>query len=256
MTKRTHHSPSDFINHEGAIALLAAILSFLHRNDISKEMILRSVRHCLKTRKSTRQSRHYKKKLQAYEDMGTIMSVWFSSPRFLDERGRPLPLSLGRAHRSLTLDGLVRHSRVKITLSEAVQLMKRSPSIKIDCEGHFTPLKRVFVLREFEVPRAALVVERYLDTLGKNASAHRNGTTLLLERNCHVPELDLKMIAPVLRDIKNRGTAFMDSVDGDIEARRPRKTRQKSGGELGVLIFAWTRPSKVRVAKSNSSSNI
>jgi hypothetical protein len=122
--------------------------------------------------------------------------------------------------------------------------MRRSPSIRVDDWGKFVALKRVFVLPDFEVPRAALVIERYLDTLRRNSSAQKNGATLLLERNCHVPEIDLKRISPILRDIRERGTAFMDSVDGDIEAHRVRRPRQSGVGELGVLTFAWTRPSR------------
>ena len=188
--------------------------------------------------------REYRRLVRAYEDMGMVMSTWFSAPRFLDRESRPLRLSAGRASKSIR--SLVRSSRVKISATLAIELMRRSPSVRIDHRGNFVAVKRVFVLPDFEVPRAALVIERYLDTLRRNSSAQKNGTTLLLERNCYVPEIDLRRIAPILRDIKGRGTAFMDSVDGDIEAHRIRRSRQKGVGELGVLIFAWTRPSKSR----------
>jgi hypothetical protein len=128
--------------------------------------------------------------------------------------------------------------------------------VRVDAHGNFIALKRVFVLPDFEVARAALVIERYLDTLRRNSSGQRDDTTLLLERNCHVPEIDAKKINPILRDIKGRGTAFMDSVDGDIEAHRIRRSRRKGVGELSVLIFAWTRLSKTRQSKSNSESKI
>jgi hypothetical protein len=134
--------------------------------------------------------------------------------------------------------------------------MRRSPSIRIGADGSFVALKRVFVLPGFEVPRAALVIERYLETLRKNSTAHKNGATLLLERNCHVGEVDLQRIAPVLRDIKGRGTAFMDSVDGDIEAHRTQKKKRNGVGELGVLVFAWTRPSRPRRSKPKPKGHI
>jgi len=169
-------------------------------------------------------------------------------PKFLDREGHPLPLTVTEGSQSIP--SLVRSARVKIQATLAIELMHRSQSVQIDGNGNFVALKRVFVLPEFEVPRAALVIERYLDTLRKNSSAQRNGTTLLLERNCHVPEIELKRIAPMLRDIKGRGTAFMDSVDGDIEAHRIRSSRKRGIGELGVLVFAWTRPAKIRRAKS------
>ena len=188
--------------------------------------------------------REYRRLVRAYEDMGMVMSTWFSLPKFLDREGRPLRLSATRGSQSIR--SLVRSSRVKISATLAIELMRRSQSVRIDSHGNFVALKRVFVLPDFEVPRAALVIERYLDTLRRNSSAQKNGTTLLLERNCYVPEIDLRRITPMLRDIKGRGTAFMDSVDGDIEAHRIRRSRQAGVGELGVLIFAWTRPSKRR----------
>ena len=183
-----------------------------------------------------------------------VMSTWFSLPRFLDTESRPLPLAVDRGAQSVR--SLVRSSRVKISAALAVELMRRSPSVRIDAHGNFVALKRVFVLPDFELPRAALVIERYLATLRKNSSAQRSDTTLLLERNCYVPEIELRNINPILRDIKGRGTAFMDSVDGDIEAHRIRRSRRKRVGELGVLIFAWTRPIKSRRSKSNSKAEI
>ena len=187
--------------------------------------------------------REFRRLVRAYEDMGTVMSTWFSHPRYLDWESRPLRLPLRGA---ISVRSLVRSSRVSLSVALATELMRRSPSIRIDSKGNFTALKRVFVLPDFEVPRAALVIERYLNTLRRNSSAQKNGTTLLLERNCHVPEIDLKRISPILRDIKERGTAFMDSIDGDIEAHRLRRPRRRGVGELGVLTFAWTRPSRSR----------
>ena len=182
-----------------------------------------------------------------------VMSAWFSLPRFLDAEGDPLPLTADRGSQSVR--SLVRASRVKTSATLAVELFRRSPSVRIDARGNFVALKRIFVLPDFEVSRAALVIERYLDTLGRNSSAQRNNTILLLERNCHVPEMDLRKINPILRDIKSRGTAFMDSVDGDIEAHRIRRSRRKGVGELGVLVFAWTRPSRTRRSKSSPKVN-
>jgi hypothetical protein len=196
---------------------------------------------------SHRRCREYKRLVEAYEDMGLVMSAWFSQPKFLDRNSLPLRLTAASGPESVR--DLVRTSRVKISATLAIELMRRSPSVRVDANGKFVALKRVFVLPDFEVPRAALVIDRYLDTLRRNSSAQKSGTTLLLERNCHVPEIDLRRISPILREIKGRGTAFMDSIDGDIEAHRIRRYREKGVGELGVLIFAWTRPAKARRSK-------
>lgn len=254
MMKTSRPINSELAKQQGAIALLSATFAFLLRNKISMKTIAESARRNHGSRKAHESVRQYKRLVRAYEDMGTIMSAWFSQPKFLDQESRPLPLTALRGPRSIP--NLVRSSRVEISAALAAELMRRSPSIHVDARGNFVALKRVFVLPDFEVPRAALVIERYLDTLRRNSSAQRNGTTLLLERNCHVPEIDLKRIAPMLRDIKGRGTAFVDSIDGDIEAHRIRRSRNKGVGELGVLVFAWTRPSKARRSKSNPETRL
>ena len=249
MTNHPRPSFSALAIQQGAVVLVEAMVRFLRNNDISKNLILASVRSHGRSNKSRGGTRLYRELVLAYEDMGIVLSTWFSLPKFLDREGRPLPLS---AHGGpLSIGSLVRSSRVKISVSLAVELLRRSSSVKMDSRGNFVALKRVFVLPGFEIPRAALVMERYFDTLRKNSSAQRNGTNLLLERNCHVPEVDIRRIRPILRDIKGRGTAFMDSVDGDIEAHRIRRSRRKGVGELGVLVFAWTRPSKSRQSKAN-----
>lgn len=126
--------------------------------------------------------------------------------------------------------------RVATSAKLAAELMRRSPSVCVDSHGKFVALERVFVLPEFVIPRSALIIERYLDTLRRNSSAHSKGTTPLLERNCYVSEMDLEKIVPILRDIKERGTAFMNSVDGDIEAHRIRRFKSKGVGRSDLRV--------------------
>jgi hypothetical protein len=253
MTKTSLSSLSELAKQQGATALLAAMFTFLLRNNVSKKLIVEAMRQHHGHKRISGNARQYRRLVRAYEDMGMVMSAWFSLPKFLDAEGHPLPLTAVRGSQSVP--SLVRASRVKTSATLAVELFRRSPSVRIDARGNFVALKRIFVLPDFEIPRAALVIGRYLDTLGRNSSAQRNDTILLLERNCHVPEIDLRKINPILRDIKGRGTAFMDSVDGDIEAHRIRRSRRKGVGELGVLVFAWTRTPTTRRSKSSLKVN-
>jgi hypothetical protein len=239
------------VNQQGAAALLAATFSFLMRNNISKESIYDCLRRHQTHEKRDIGVRKYRRLIRDYEDMGIVMSAWYSLPKFLDKDSHPLPLKSDRG--PLSIASLIRASRVKISAAVAIELMRRSPSIRIDGSNNFVALRRAFVLPDFEIPRAALVIERYLDTLRTNASARRQGTTLLLERNCHVPDMNLRRITPILRDIRGRGMAFIDSIDGDIEAHRIRRFRRKGVGELGVLVFAWTRSSKPKSSKSHAN---
>lgn len=228
------------VKQQGAMALMTAVFNFLGRNNISDTAIIHYAREHRARNKGGGRFGLYKRLMRAYEDLGVLMSAWFSEPRFLDKEGRPLPLTAEAGPHSVA--NLIRVSGVRVAKNLVLELMRRSPSIKSNSNGTFSALSRVFVLPELEVPRAAFVVERYLETLRRASSLLKGETTLLVERSSHVSGVNLKAIAPVLRDIKGRGRVFMDSIDGELEACRGRRRKRKGVGELGVVIFSWTRP--------------
>ena len=231
------------VKDEGARALLSATHEFLLANNVSKKALRTPSK-----RGKQNNLRVYRKMTRAYRDVAVLMATWFTSPKFLDKSGQPVALTAGRGPHSVAR--LIRYSRVRVPRYLAMEMMLCSPSIRLNTNGTLTALRRVLVLPEFQVPRAALVVERYLDTLRRNSSEREKKTALLLERNCFVSDVDLTRIAPTLRDIKEKGTAFMDAIDGDIESCRPRRANRKASGELGVVVFAWTRPNTARIRQT------
>jgi hypothetical protein len=236
---------SEIVKRQGAAALISATIGFLDANNISKHLIVNSVRKYYGPRNAADSVRQYRRLTRAYEDMGIVMSTWFSASNFLDRECRPVPLAIRPGPRSVY--SLVRVARVSISPAFAIELMRRSSCVGVNAQGNFVARRREFVLPDFAVIRAALMIERYLDTLHKNSAANKEKSVLLLERNCHVPEVNLKTIAPILRDIKKRGSAYIDSVNGDIEGLRRKRSRHKGSGEMSVHIFAWThlaRPAK------------
>jgi hypothetical protein len=238
------------LDQQGAKALLAATFKFLKRNNIATKAIVDFARQYHDRHPPTSNLRLYKQLVRTYDDLGVIMARWFSDPKFLDPSGHPVPLSQGNGSKSIA--HLIRASGARVKPSVAIEFMRQSPSIRIDGDGHLFALRRVFVLPRFEVPRAAFVVERYLDTLLKNVQGRGRRTALLLERTSFVSKVNLTTIAPILRDIDGRGTAFMDSVDGEIEGLRLRNSRANCAGELGVLVFAWMRPDRSTKARKRS----
>jgi hypothetical protein len=248
MTSTSDSAFLDVVNRQATDVLLSTMLAFLQANNISNQLILNSVRRNCRNQKPKQDVRQYRRLVRAYEDMGIVMSTWFSLPKFLDRECRPISLKSGSGPQSIS--SLVSASRVSISPSIALALMRRSSSVQFDSFGNAFALRREFVLPGFAVPRAALVIERYLDTLQRNSSSNRRRTVLLLERNCHVPEVNMRTVAPILRDIKKRGSAYIDSVNGDIEELRRKRSKRKGSGEMSVHIFAWTRLSKSRTPKS------
>jgi hypothetical protein len=235
-------TPAFDLNQQGANALLAATFEFLLRNSISKKSILEFTRKHLVRNQRDRSLRVYRELEQAQEDMGLIMGTWFSHPKFLDASGRPRPLTAGKGANSIA--DLVRVSGAQIQGAVAIQFMRQSPCIRFTSDGQLIALKRVFVLPKLEVPRAAFVIERYLETVLQIASDRKKDAPLLLERSCHVSEVDLAKAIPMLRNLESRGTAFLDAIDGDLEGRRLRRSKRKSVGELGIHVFVWRKSSK------------
>jgi hypothetical protein len=249
MTKNPKSSFLDVANRRAAKALLTATVAFLRANNIPQQLVIDCIRHNYGPRRSDSDLRNYRRLALAYQEMGIVMSTWFSSKKYLDAECRPVPLTISTGKSSIS--SLVRASRVSVSAKVAIALMRRSTSIKID-KGNVFALRREFVVPGFEVLRAALIIERYFDTLHGNFSSHRANGMLLLERSCHVPGVDLRTITPVLRDIKTRGSAYIDSVNGDIEGLRPKRVRPKGTGEMSVHIFAWTRATKARKERAGT----
>lgn len=254
MSKRDVRT-SRLINQQAASVLLEAAFNFLRRSNLSDVWIKQYLSRKFSGRKSSAEVAQFRRLLSAYEDMGVVMSTWFVNPKYLDKSGNPRRLTSGRGPMSIA--GLVRTARVKTISTMALDLMRRSSSIQIDADGSMVPLNRVFVLPGFEVPRAALVIERYLETSSGNSIAHSVAKVSLLERNCHVAGVNLRKFAPILRDIKERGAAFMDSVDGEIESHRLKKTSRREMGDVDVFVFAWAQrrtANRFRRATRNSRS--
>ncbi len=252
MSKHTERVSSD-INLAAAEALLRTTIDFLTREGVCRaqvDNILERARNFTPKRRIRREQ--YRLMVRAYEEMGIVLSTWFTDPRFLDGAGHPLPLRLNRGSNSF--NSLVKASGVRLSTSKALSLLMESPSVRVDGSSHVVALQRAFILRNFEIPRATLIIERFLSTLRENRSAQRNELPLLLERCCYVTGIRARNIALLMRDIKARGAAFIDSVDGEIEASRVRHSEGSAAGEMGVVAFAWTQKIRPPRRRRNVSS--
>src|ERR1700734_1360482 len=127
MTRNSLPSLSELAVQQAATALVKATFKFLRRNGISQTTIMKSAQLTQRPRGGVLQ---YRKLVRAYEDMGMVMSAWYTLPKFLDSEGRPLPLKEGRG--LLSIVNLIQLSRVKIPVSLAVELLRRSPSVRQD----------------------------------------------------------------------------------------------------------------------------
>ena len=242
---------SEVFKAEAAEILFGAVVSFLRKNGLDSKLVLGAAKHAQQYAiKSKRRNsvRLFRSVLRVYEEMGGIVATWYSHPRFLDRAGNPKPLSVGRG--TYTIRNLIRSSRADVPHSVVIDLMQMSPTITINDRGELLAISRFFSLPGFELLRAGLVIERFLETLYRNSKVRDERSRLIFERSCYANSIGMRKVARLLRDIKQRGSAFMDSVDGQIELNRSRTSRRSDLSELGVFMFAWMRsPPKKRVQR-------
>jgi hypothetical protein len=218
--------------------LVDHIARFIFRSGVSPTRFQTAVKSALRRKAPLKSKRQFDYITDAYEDMGTVLSTWFSSPKFLNADGSPLNLSLRDGKHSLAR--LLTTARVRVSYTVAVELLALSPSVTITNET-ISANRRVFVVPTLDLVRAALVIPRYLDTLTSNSKAYRSNTIKLLERQCSASSIDSKRIAPILRYIKEQGGSFVDSIDGQIESSKLLRRKSKVRSEMGMLVFAWTK---------------
>jgi hypothetical protein len=236
----TSHRKNLDRNLSGATALLTATVEFLYQNKISKKFIVDFIRDYPNRKRGPLRTHVYHELEKAQEDIGIIVGTWFSNPRFLDAVGTPIPLTIKSGPHSF--GGLIRASHTKTQTSVVLELMRESPSIRFTNDGHIFPLKRVFALPKLGLSRAAFVVERYLETVLLIGSEPKEQSPLPMERSCHVSQVDVSRVMPLLRDLESRGTAFIDLIDGELEGHRLKDTKRKEVCELGVHVFVWKKP--------------
>jgi hypothetical protein len=242
---------SEVFKAEAAEILFGAVVSFLRKNGLDSKLVLgaakRAQQYAIKSKRRN-SVRQFRSVLRVYEEMGGIVATWYSHPRFLDRAGNPKPLSVGCG--PYTIQNLIRSSKADVPHSVVIDLMQMSPTITINDRGELLAISRFFSLPGFELLRAGLVIERFLETLYRNSKVRDERSKLIFERSCYANSIGMRKVARLLRDIKQRGSAFMDSVDGQIELNRSRTSRRSDLSELGVFMFAWMRsPPKKRVQR-------
>ena len=150
MSKRVPMLRHVLVKEQGARALIAAVQEFLRVNNVSN-----GLRGVASRGGSKGSLRVYRRMMRAYRDVPVLMANWFTNPKFLDKSGQPVPLTTGNGTHSIA--NLIKHSRVRVPKYLAVEMLTCSPSIRRNSNGTLTALRRVFVLPEFEVPRAVQI---------------------------------------------------------------------------------------------------
>ena len=231
----------DSVTEQAAVALVRAVMCFLSEQGGGAQKLQYFISKAQQPhRKRGRSANDYVEFIRTYEEMGILLSTWHTNSKFLDKEGNVLALA-PRSKGSRSIGGLIKASGTRLKLETAIAFLQISPSISVDSRGWLVATKRAFALETFEIPREALIVGRFLETLRTNELGRSYGGPILLERSCYVTGVDKKKVPPLLRDIRSKGVAFMDSVDGEIEAHRLVKAPKTATGEMGVVTFAWTR---------------
>jgi hypothetical protein len=224
---------------DAAEVILTAMVRFLMKHGVSESWIKEKICGVKRRGRSNAALKRFDGVYLDYHDMGAILATWFSRSEYLDSDGRPLALSIAQQN-GPSIRSLVRDANVTISHINAVRLLHASPSIKKNRNGQLRPVWQVFVLNDFEVPRAAKVISRYLETVNFNSSAQKHKNQKLLERDCCAIGLKPESVRDLQAEIRYRSKSYLNAVDQKFESLRLKNGKKRTQAEVGLMIFSWS----------------
>jgi hypothetical protein len=223
---------------DAAEVILTATVNFLIRHGVSESWVRKKIGEVGYFKRPNMALKRFDKVYLDYHDMGAILATWFSRPEYLDSEGRPLALSVTQKN-GPSIRSLIRDANVAISYERAVSLLRTSPSIRKNRKSRLKPMWQVFVLDNFEVPRAAKVISRYLETVNFNSNARRKKDQLLLERDCCAIGLKPDSVRDLQAEIRYRSKSYLNAVDQKFESLRLRNGKKRTQAEVGLMVFSW-----------------
>lgn len=207
------------------------------------EQEIRAASQSLSTKRSRRKSQ------AAVENISRALSLWHTSPDFVDSRGQPKPLRVRGAQDSL--EALICQSNDGRCDANDLRLLTRSASLAPRGRGLYCPADHYVDLkgqRSLLLDFACLAATRLLQTALHNLSAKKQADALI-ERNAFVVNLPASQLPSFRRFTSSQGRQFIQSVDRWLESRLTTTERiQKSAGDVvaGVHVFGFVDPKRAK----------
>jgi hypothetical protein len=181
-------------------------------------------------------------RLTFYADLPHVIAHWHSDPRYMDSRGRPVPLPLrGRGPCLSALIARVLPGEAPVSVAES---LVRSNSVRRR-KGLYTPTKRSLVY-----PKAAARVHGMNAFLGMLRTVDHNVAgkgPRLYERAAMNPSIPVSALPAFYKWAERFGDRFLEGADSFLQNR---EAEEKGGLRVrvgvDVCVFAGPADSRVR----------
>jgi ribosome modulation factor len=193
-----------------------------------------------------RGQRRPSKEFRPITNLADICRRWHIEEKYLDESGKPKPLSWnGKSGTLLNLARLVNgdgNARRVVRDLVVRRLVTKTRS------GKWLPRSQIVAPQGYESAqflRTATMMERLLRTIAYNSERNYKGKSLLLEVMAQVPSLPARELSGFKKFAQAQGLLFAKMMDDWLESRNLRLSQRKrlSTREAGVVAFAFEQPS-------------
>ncbi len=114
-----------------------AVAQFLVRQGFAATELRKIVlRYARSTKVRFRPGNELLRGIVEYEEMGSLLSTWYTDTRFLDDRGYPVSL-VAKPKGRRSVGSLVRAAKIRTSPEATIDLLRMSPSVKLDELGRF-----------------------------------------------------------------------------------------------------------------------
>lgn len=228
------------------VELLASVVHFMVRSGMSRPAVAAGLRACVRRVKAGKTAKIVGKGRGIGGDpiAGAVLRAWHRLPDYLDEGAKPQSLRMSGEGPSLSK--LILSAEPRANGSAVVDAMEKGGLVRRNSQGLFVARRdsaTVSEMNPFVVNHAAKTLIRFVETLERNTNSS-SARPPLIERYAYIPDLPKSQAKAFVEFSRQKGQAFLESMEDWLVARQPksasRKVRKVQGAtSAGVHVFAY-----------------
>jgi hypothetical protein len=246
------------------LRLFEAVLEFMNRCGVSEAEIRDSFEAALAAIEGPQKGGGSKSRtsllITTQNLPAQLLRVWHRDARYIDDEAKPraLHLTVGRAN----LSGAIRRIDPSVDPSQVIRSMKAAGLIRRTSNNRYIPTSETAIvdkLHPLAVEHVTKLVNRLVSTVSRNTD-RESGALSLIDRHAYTSDLNPTDRVAFAEFTRERGMAYLESIDDWLEQRRVSRYRGSrapgKGVAAGVYLFAYLgdgdASSTSRVKKSSS----
>jgi len=184
-----------------------------------------------------------------FDALGLVIHRWQRSARYLDEVGRPLPIS---AHGPApSIEALFREIRRSRYFKLGLEHLEQFKRVRRTAGRKYLPLNATTIVPTltpelFEV--LAQTMQRLVGTVLHNTSLRRGTSVRLIERLTLVPDLPRKQVPTFKKFAREQGAALIGTMNEWLESHRGKRKSRLAGASdrvtAGLHVFGFIESEK------------